>query len=59
MLMTEKVSHDAKSLKPNLLETSMPPLQIKDWYKKWENYQLASGWGQGNKNRTQLHDNQL
>ena len=32
---TDKVStNDAKSLKPDLLETSMPPLQIKDWYKK-------------------------
>ena len=52
---TDKVStNDAKSLKPDLLETSMPPLQIKDWYKKWENYQLASGWGQGNNCRTQL-----
>ena len=33
---TDKVStSDAKSLKPDCLETSMPPLQIKDWYRKW------------------------
>ena len=32
---TDKVStNDAKSLKPDLLETSMLPLQIKDWYRK-------------------------
>ena len=43
---TDKVlTNDAKSLKPNCLETSMPPLQIKDWYRKRENYQVASGWG--------------
>ena len=52
---TDKVSiNDAKSLKHDLLETSMPPLQIKDWYKKWDNYQLTSGWGQGDNHRTQL-----
>ena len=32
----------------------MPPLQIKDWYRKWENYQVASGWGHGDNHRTQL-----
>ena len=37
-----------------MLETNLPPLQIKDWYRKWENYQLASGWGQGDNHRTQL-----
>ena len=46
--------NDAKSLKPEMLETNLPPLQIKDWYRKWENYQLASGWGQGDNHRTQL-----
>ena len=31
---TDKVStNDAKSLKPEMLETSMPPLQIKNWYR--------------------------
>ena len=30
---TDKVStNDTKSLKPEMLETSMPPLQIKNWY---------------------------
>ena len=37
-----------------MLETNLPPLQIMDWYCKWENYQLASGWGQGENHRTQL-----
>ncbi len=42
----DKVSTtDAKSLKPDLLETSMPQLQIKNWYKTWDNYMCASGWG--------------
>ena len=51
----DKVStNDAKSFKPDRLETSMPPLQIKDWYRKWENYQVASGWGHGDNHRTQL-----
>ena len=51
----DKIStNDAKSLKPEVLETNLPPLQIKDWYRKWENYQLASGWGQGDNHRTQL-----
>ena len=51
----DKIStNDAKSLKPELSETNLPPLQIKDWYRKWENYQLASGWGQGENHRTQL-----
>ena len=32
---TDKVStSDAKSLKPDCLETLMPPLEIKDWYRK-------------------------
>ena len=39
-----KVStNDAKSLKPEILEINLPPLQIKDWYRKWENYRHASG----------------
>ena len=51
----DKVStSDTKSLKPDCLETSMPPLQIKDWYRKWDNYQVASGWGHGDNHRTQL-----
>ena len=37
-----------------MLETNLPPLQIKDWYRKWENYQLASGLGQGDNHKTQL-----
>ena len=48
------MTNDAKSLKPEMLETNLPPLQMKDWYHKWENYQLASGWGQGDNHRTQL-----
>ena len=52
---TDKVStSDTKSLTLDCLETSMPPLQIKDWYRKWENYQVASGWGHGDNHRTQL-----
>ena len=51
----DKVStSNAKSLKLEVLETNLPPLQIKDWYRKWENYQLASGWRQGDNHRTQL-----
>ena len=34
----DKVStNDAKSLKPDMLETTMPPLQIKNWYRTWDN----------------------
>ena len=25
---------------------------INDWYRKWDNYQLASGWGQGENHKT-------
>ena len=46
--------NDAKGLKPEMLEPTLPPLQMKDWYRKWENYQLAGGWGQGDNHRTQL-----
>ena len=34
---------DAKSLKLDLLETTMPQLQIKNWYRTWDNYMCASG----------------
>ena len=45
---TDKVStNDAKPLKPETLETSLPPLQIKNWYRTWDNYMIASGWGHG------------
>ena len=27
-------TNDTKSLKPEVLETNLPPLQIKDWYRK-------------------------
>ena len=51
----DKVStNDAKSLKPEMLKTSMPPLQIKNWYRTWDNYMVASGWGHGDNHRTQL-----
>ena len=46
------LTNNAKSLRPETLETNLPPLQIKDWYRKWENYQLAPGWGQGDNYRT-------
>ena len=36
---------DAKGLKPDVLETSMPQLTIKNWFKCWDNYRHASGWG--------------
>ena len=45
---------DAKGLKPDVLETSMPQLTIKNWFKCWENYRHASSWGQGDNHRTQL-----
>ena len=52
---TDKVStNDAKSLKPETLETSLPPLQIKNWYRTWDNYMIASGWGHGENHHTQL-----
>ena len=52
---TDKVStNDAKSLKPEMLKTSMPPLQIKNWYCTWDNYMVASGWGHGDNHCTQL-----
>ena len=45
---------DTKGLKPDVLETSMPQLTIKNWFKCWDNYPHASGWGQGDNHRTQL-----
>ena len=34
----DKVStNEAKSLKPDMLETTMPQLQIKNWYRTWDN----------------------
>ena len=34
---------DAKGLKPDVLETSMPQLTIKNWFKCWDKYCHASG----------------
>ena len=45
---------DAKGLKPDVLDTSMPQLTIKNWFKSFDNYRHASGWGQGDNHRTQL-----
>merc|ERR1712101_61130 len=45
---------DAKGLKPDVLDTSMPQLTIKNWFKSFDNYRHASGWGQGENHRTQL-----
>ena len=45
---------DAKSLKPDILETMMPQLQIKNWYRTWDNYMCASGWSQGENHCTQM-----
>merc|ERR1712089_31313 len=45
---------DAKGLKPEVLDTSMPQLSIKNWYKSFDNYRHASGWGQGDNHKTQL-----
>ena len=51
----DKVStNDAKSLKPDMLETTMPQLQIKNWYHMRDNYMVASGWGHGENHRTQF-----
>ena len=52
---TKNVStNDAKALCPKMLETSLPSMQMKDWYRKWENYKEASRWGQGENYKTQL-----
>ena len=48
------LTNDTKSLKPDMLETTMPPLQIKNWYRTWDNYMVASGWGHGENHRTQM-----
>ena len=45
---------DAKGLKPDVLDTSMPQLTIKNWFKCWDNYMHASGWGQGENHKTQM-----
>ena len=45
---------DAKALRPDILDTSLPSMQMKDWYKKWTNYMQASGWGQEGNERTKL-----
>ena len=45
---------DAKALCPDILDTSLPSMQMKDWYKKWTNYMQASGWGQEGNERTKL-----
>ena len=45
---------DAKALKLDILDTSMPQLSIKNWYRSWDNYMHASGWGQGENHKTQL-----
>ena len=33
---------DAKALRPDMLETSLPSMQMKDWYRKWTNYMKVS-----------------
>ena len=48
-----KQAVDAKALKPQMLETSMPSLSLKEWFTCFENYREASGWGQDS-NKTQL-----
>ena len=53
-LRHEDKGSTTKSLKPDLLETSMPKLSIKNWYRTWDNYMCASGWGQGDNHRTQM-----
>ena len=45
---------DVKALHPEMLETSLPLMQMKDWYKKWTNYMQASGWGQEGNEKTKL-----
>ena len=45
---------NAKALRPEMLDTSLPSMQMKDWYCKWDNYKEASGWGQGDNHKTQL-----
>merc|ERR1711867_383474 len=47
-------TNDTKSLKSDMLKTTMPPLQIKNWYRTWDNYMVASGWGHGDNHHTQL-----
>merc|ERR1712240_537530 len=45
---------DAKALRPDVLDTTLPSMQMKDRYKKWTNYMLVSGWGQKGNERTKL-----
>ena len=45
---------DAKALRPDILDTSLPSMQMKDWYKKWTNYMMVSGWCQEGNKRTKL-----
>ena len=44
---------DAKALKPAILETSMPPLTLNEWFKSFDYYREASAWGSGS-HKTQL-----
>ena len=51
----KKVStNDAKALKLEILDTNVPPLQMKDWYWKRDNYQPASSWGHSDNQRTYI-----
>ena len=45
---------DAKALRPDILETSLPSMQMKDWYRKWTNYMEVSRWGQDGNQKTKL-----
>ena len=47
-------TNDAKGLKPDVLETSMPQLKIKNWFTCWDNYKHASGWGNTDNHKTQM-----
>ena len=47
-------TNDAKGLKPDVLETSMPQLTIKNWFTCWDNYMHASGWGNTENHKTQM-----
>ena len=39
-------TNDSKALKPDTLETLLRPLQLNNWFKKWDNYMIASGFRQ-------------
>ena len=47
-------TYDAIALCPDILDTSLSSMQMKDWYKKWTNYMQASGLGQEGNERTKL-----